>query len=63
MYAIRSYYVLKYLQDIDIVPESTIKISDYSEFDGNLHIFINNSAKIEVLGPKITNQIFVEIHN
>ncbi|MEJ2485045.1 MAG: metal-dependent transcriptional regulator [Anaerolineales bacterium] len=55
--------LLKYLQDIDIVPESTIKISDYSEFDGNLHIYINNSAKMEVLGPKITNQIFVEIHN
>ena len=55
--------LLKHLQDIGIIPETDITISEFSEFDGNLHIKIDKSNQIEVLGPKITNQIFVEINN
>ena len=54
--------LLKYLEGIGVVPETKISISEFSEFDGNLHININKSEGVEVLGPKITNQIFVEIH-
>ena len=54
--------LLKHLEAIGVIPDTRIKITNYSEFDGNLHIIIEKSNQVEVLGPKITNQIFVEIH-
>ncbi len=54
--------LLKHLQQIGIIPETQIEILEFSEFDGNLHIKIEKSDQTEVLGPKITNQIFVEVH-
>jgi len=54
--------LLKYLEAIGFIPETKIMINNFSEFDGNLHIMIEKSNQVEVLGPKITNQIFVEIH-
>ena len=53
--------LLKHLKIIGIIPDTQISITDFSEFDGNLHIKIQGSNQTEVLGPKITNQIFVEI--
>lgn len=53
--------LLRYLRKMDIVPESRLIIKDYSEFDGNIHLQVESSQKIVVLGPKVTNQIFVEI--
>jgi len=53
--------LLKHLRIIGIVPDTEIEITDFSEFDGNLHIKIQKTHQTEVLGPKITNQIFVEI--
>ncbi len=55
--------LLRYLRKKDIVPESRLIIKDYSEFDGNIHLQVESSLKIVVLGPKVTNQIFVEIQN
>ena len=54
--------LLKHLEAIGVTPDTRIAITNYSEFDGNLHIIIEKSNQVEVLGPKITNQIFVEIH-
>lgn len=54
--------LLKYLHEIGIIPESPISITDYSEFDDNLHIVIGSTGAVEVLGPKITSQVFVEIN-
>ena len=54
--------LLKHLEVIGVIPDTRIAITNYSEFDGNLHIIIEKSNQVEVLGPKITNQIFVEIH-
>ena len=54
--------LLKHLEAIGVIPDTRIAITNYSEFDGNLHIIIEKSNQVEVLGPKITNQIFVEIH-
>lgn len=53
--------LLKHLETIGFVPGTKIGVTNYSEFDGNLHIRIEKSDQVEVLGPKITNQIFVEI--
>ena len=53
--------LLRYLSELEIIPDAKIEIMDYSEFDGNLHIKVFHSGKTEVLGPNITEQIFVEI--
>ena len=53
--------LLRYLRKMDIVPGSRLIIKDYSEFDGNIHLQVESSQKIVVLGSKVTNQIFVEI--
>jgi DtxR family Mn-dependent transcriptional regulator len=53
--------LLKYLSDIGIVPGASIDITNFSEFDGNLHLLLDNDHKDVVLGPKITDQIFVEV--
>jgi DtxR family Mn-dependent transcriptional regulator len=55
--------LLRYLSNLEIVPNTKIEITDYSEFDGNLHLKIVQSGKVEVLGPNITEQIFVEIES
>lgn len=55
--------LLKYLSDIGVVPGADIKITDFSEFDGNLHLIMVENNKNIVLGPKITDQIFVAIAN
>jgi DtxR family Mn-dependent transcriptional regulator len=54
--------LLKYLSEIGITPNSEISVESYSEFDGNLHILVTDTGKTEVLGPKITEQVFVELH-
>jgi DtxR family Mn-dependent transcriptional regulator len=55
--------LLKYLSEIGITPNSEISVKSYSEFDGNLHILVSDTGKTEVLGPKVTEQVFVELHN
>ena len=53
--------LLRYLSSLEIVPDTKIEITDYSEFDGNLHLKVLKSGNIEVLGPSITEQIFVDL--
>ncbi|MFN2145687.1 MAG: metal-dependent transcriptional regulator [Anaerolineales bacterium] len=53
--------LLKHLSDIGITPGEQIRVQAFSEFDGNLHIQVAATGKTEVLGPKITDQIFVEL--
>jgi len=55
--------LLRYLSNLSIIPDTKIEITDYSEFDGNLHLKVTQSGKVEVLGPNITEQIFVELHS
>lgn len=55
--------LLRYLSDLEIIPDAKIEVMDYSEFDGNLHIKVFQSGKTEVLGPNITEQIFVEVQS
>ena len=52
--------LLRYLSDLGVVPDAKVKVVDFSEFDGNLHLQIEGKQDIVVLGPRITDQIFIE---
>lgn len=54
--------LLRYLSDHSVIPGSEISVIDYSEFDGNLHIQVLGNKEIVVLGPRITRQIFIDVH-
>jgi len=53
--------LLKHLSEIGITPQAEIQVKDYSEFDGNLHLYIISTGKTEVLGPRITEQIYIAL--
>lgn len=53
--------LLKHLSEIGITPQAEIRVKDYSEFDGNLHLYIVSTGKTEVLGPRITEQIYIAL--
>ena len=50
--------LLRYLEELDLVPDKTIEVIDYSPFDHNLTIKVGR--KSFVLGLSITSKIFVE---
>ncbi len=50
---------LRYLHDIGITPKTHLTILDYSIFDENLQIKVDN--QVVVLGPRVTQQIYVEV--
>ena len=53
--------LLRHLSRLGVIPNAQVEIKDYSEFDGNIHILVEGKSEIAVLGPRITEQIFVEI--
>lgn len=53
--------LLRYLSDLGIKPATELIVEDYSPFDGNLHIRLNEASDHVVLGPKVTSQVFVEL--
>ena len=53
--------LLRHLSGLGVIPNAQVEIKDYSEFDGNIHILVEGKSEITVLGPRITEQIFVEI--
>jgi DtxR family Mn-dependent transcriptional regulator len=53
--------LLRYLSEMGVVPGSEVSIQDYSAFDGNIHLQIRGNQETVVLGPRITEQIFVEV--
>ncbi len=53
--------LLRHLSGLGVIPNAQVEIKDYSEFDGNIHILVEGKSEIAVLGPRITEQIFVEI--
>lgn len=50
--------LLRHLKRLGLVPGAQVCVRGYSEFDGNLSLEINGQTA-SVLGPSITNQIFV----
>lgn len=53
--------LLRHLSGLGVIPNAQVEIKDYSEFDENIHILVEGKSEIAVLGPRITEQIFVEI--
>jgi DtxR family Mn-dependent transcriptional regulator len=51
--------LLRYLQAIGLIPQTELVVLDYSAFDGNLHLRIDEQT--HVLGPAVTQHVFVEI--
>jgi DtxR family Mn-dependent transcriptional regulator len=54
--------LLRHLSEQGVVPGAEIHVTEYSEFDGNLHLHLEGSPDEIVLGPRVTSQIFVEPH-
>lgn len=52
---------LRYLGGLGIVPQSRIRVQDFSPYDENLKITIDDQNENLVLGYKITSQVLVEI--
>lgn len=52
--------LLRYLLDLGIVPKKRIEVMKRTPFDDNLHIRVQGNEETHVLGPHITDQIFVE---
>lgn len=53
--------LLRYLSGMGIEPAAELEILDYSPYDHILRVRITGQADPVVLGPKVTNQVFVEI--
>jgi DtxR family Mn-dependent transcriptional regulator len=53
--------LLRYLSDRHIIPGACIEVMAYSAFDDNLTLLVANRLDPEVLGVRITRQIFVEV--
>jgi Fe2+ transport system protein FeoA len=50
--------LLRYLENLGLLPGVQITVLDYSSFDHNLTV--KAGAKVSVLGLNITSKIFVE---
>jgi len=53
--------LLRYLSERHIIPGACVDIMAYSTFDDNLTLMVENRSIPEVLGIRITRQIFVEV--
>lgn len=53
--------LLRYFFSLGLVPETTVQIVDYSQFDGNISLRVSDHDKEVVLGPKVTRHIYVEV--
>lgn len=50
---------LRYLQEVGLTPQARVTVLDYSRFDGNLRLRIDDHELI--LGPAVTQHVFVEV--
>ena len=53
--------LLQHLSERGILPQAHLEVTSFSEFDGNLHLRVEDAVEEIVLGPRITAQVFVEI--
>ncbi len=54
--------LLSYLDTCGLIPHAVVEVLDYSPFDENLTIRVQNRKEAIVLGSRVTSQIFVKIH-
>ncbi len=53
--------LLRYLEQMGLVPNAQIRILRYSQFDGNLSLQVAGKDQEIVLGPQVTRQVYVEV--
>jgi len=53
--------LLRYLSEMGIKPQARLEIIEYSPFDNNLQVRIAGREEPVVLGPRVTNQVYVEL--
>ncbi|HSR20722.1 MAG TPA: metal-dependent transcriptional regulator [Anaerolineales bacterium] len=53
--------LLRHLEELRLLPGTPVEALDYSEFDRNLLLRIGNQQQPNMLGQRITEQIFVEV--
>lgn len=54
--------LLRYLSDLGLTPGAKVTVLDFSPFDNNLRLRVEDQDKAVVLGPSVTSQVFVEIN-
>ena len=55
--------LLRYLSDMGIIPNVSLRILEYSPLDENLSLQVSGEGNNFVLGPRITQEIFVKVNN
>lgn len=53
--------LLRYLDAQGLRPQAEVTVLDYVAFDQTLHLQVNGQQETAVLGPQITNELFVEL--
>jgi DtxR family Mn-dependent transcriptional regulator len=53
--------LLRYLSDLGLIPGAKVTVLDFSPFDNNLRLRVEDQDKAVVLGPSVTSQVFVGI--
>ena len=54
--------MLRYLSELGIIPNTDLKIVEYSPLDDNLSLQVSGGEKRIVLGPRITSEIYVKVN-
>jgi DtxR family transcriptional regulator, Mn-dependent transcriptional regulator len=52
---------LRYLEELGLIPGTRLKTLSVSPYDQVMHVQIKGQLKIVVIGPAITNRVFIEI--
>ncbi len=52
---------LRYLEELGLIPGVRLKLLSVSPYDQVMHVQIQGQKKTVVLGPAITNRVFIEI--
>ena len=55
--------LLRYLSGLGIIPNASLRILEYSPLDENLSQQVSGKTDQFVLGPRITQEIFVKVNN
>jgi len=54
--------MLRYLSELGIIPNTDLKIVEYSPLDDNISLHVSGGKKRVVLGPRITSEIYVKVN-
>ena len=55
--------LLRYLEQVFLHPKARLTVLDFTPFDGNIRLIVDEQSESIVLGPKVTSQVFVDVVN